>query len=108
MSIRTLRVTPEAVIDLLKSITQGHELVLAGESIPAEAAVGSVGYDSISRTFVIEVVARFGDVEGPNVAFEYAPRIGPNLGRPRALAPAAEGSDSGDTGLGPTSATGGD
>lgn len=86
MTIRTLRVAPEAILDLLKAITRGNEIVIAGEPIPAEAALGNPRFDETSRTFEFDVVARFPERDSSPIAFEYAVRYGADLGAPRALA----------------------
>lgn len=86
MTTRTLRVAPDALLELMKAITAGREIVLAGESIPAEAALGRVNFDDASRTFEIDVVARWPqDVRDADVDFQFSVRHGPDLGAPRAL-----------------------
>lgn len=86
MTIRTLRVAPEAVLELVKAITAGKEIVLSGEEIPAEAALGRVTFNDAARVFEIDVVARWPkDARPDDVDFKFAVRHGPDLGAPRAL-----------------------
>lgn len=91
--IRTLHVSPEALLDLLKAVSAGKELQPCGATIPPEAGLAGVSYDPERRIFEIGIASRWPD-DNPAVEFRYRVRhanSGTNgdWGMPRVLAEVA-------------------
>lgn len=94
VDFRTLHVHADALVSLLKAISAGKDIKLAGAPIPSEAAISGVSFDEETHTLDVRLVSRWPDDQSPD-AFAYAVSYGGSgtagdWGAPRALAEAAD------------------
>lgn len=70
---RTLRVTPEGLVQLLQGITAG-EVRANGPGISSGVGIGQVRYDEDARVLEIDLVDQGWADDGPHVGFPWARR----------------------------------